>query len=558
MKARVYSYIRFSDAKQAAGASVDRQSAYAAKWAAEHGLLLDDELSMRDEGLSAFHQRHVKKGALGVFLRAVEDGKVPPHSVLIVEGLDRLSRADPIDAQAQLTSIITAGISVVTAEDNRVYNRANLKANPFDLIHSLLKMIRANEESETKSRRVRDALRRQCQDWISGKSRRLIRFGNTPGWLRAVGGKWELIPERAGAVLLAIDMFQKGLGAGYIANHLSAAGLSVSNGEPNSGHIVRMLTQRALMGEKRIELDGETFILEGYFPALLDAEAFEELRLLAESRGSRTRRGVKGAIPSLLTGMGITFCGYCGSPLKSQTAANKMRPDGTLDDCQRRLQCVRVNTGGGCVVKGSCSSAPVERALMRYCSIWENLERLYGPDRSAAPHSALLAARLNLEKIDKALQRITDALMESDAPSSTFTKKARELEEDRARTLEQIKAAEVAIAETTRTGTSPGADTLWRALIEGVERLDYEQRMRARQLVTDTFERIEIYHHGIVPGDTPKGMIDVMLLAKGGVERLLRIDRKGAWEGEDNIFNVVEEFQPLAARPQRSTSAKAA
>ncbi|MEN9375445.1 MAG: hypothetical protein RL710_602, partial [Pseudomonadota bacterium] len=29
--------------------------AYAAKWAAEHGLLLDDKLSLRDEGLSAYH-----------------------------------------------------------------------------------------------------------------------------------------------------------------------------------------------------------------------------------------------------------------------------------------------------------------------------------------------------------------------------------------------------------------------------------------------------------------------------------------------------------------------
>ena len=87
MGAKVYSYIRFSDAKQALGASSDRQGAYAAKWAADHGLTLDDELSMRDEGLSAFHQRHVKIGALGVFLRAIEDGKVAPKSVLIVDGV---------------------------------------------------------------------------------------------------------------------------------------------------------------------------------------------------------------------------------------------------------------------------------------------------------------------------------------------------------------------------------------------------------------------------------------------------------------------------------------
>lgn len=76
---------------------------------------LDAALSLRDEGPSAFHQRHIKQGALGVFLRAVEDGRIQSGSVLVVEGLDRLSRAEPIQAQAQLAQIINAGITVVTA-----------------------------------------------------------------------------------------------------------------------------------------------------------------------------------------------------------------------------------------------------------------------------------------------------------------------------------------------------------------------------------------------------------------------------------------------------------
>ena len=59
MGARVYSYIRFSDARQAAGHSSERQGEFAARWAAQHGLQLDDQLTMRDEGLSAYHQRHI-------------------------------------------------------------------------------------------------------------------------------------------------------------------------------------------------------------------------------------------------------------------------------------------------------------------------------------------------------------------------------------------------------------------------------------------------------------------------------------------------------------------
>ena len=170
-KPRVYSYLRFSDPRQSSGSSIDRQTAYARKWAAEHDLALDESLSMRDEGLSAYHQRHVKQGALGAFLEAVSAGTIAPGSVLIVEALDRLSRAEPIVAQAQLAQIINAGITVVTASDGREYNREGLKAQPMDLVYSLLLMIQAHKESETKSVRVKASIRRLCEQWVSGPAR---------------------------------------------------------------------------------------------------------------------------------------------------------------------------------------------------------------------------------------------------------------------------------------------------------------------------------------------------------------------------------------------------
>lgn len=138
---------------------------------------LDESLSLRDEGLSAYHQRHIKSGALGVFLAAVEQGRIPPGSVLVVEGLDRLSRAEPIQAQAQLAQIVNAGITVVTASDGKAYSREHLKANPMDLVYSPLVMIRAHEESDTKSKRVTASIRRQCQAWMAGTYRGLIRNG---------------------------------------------------------------------------------------------------------------------------------------------------------------------------------------------------------------------------------------------------------------------------------------------------------------------------------------------------------------------------------------------
>jgi len=524
MTAKVYSYMRFSDARQAGGSSSERQGAYAAAWAKEHSLPLDEALSMRDEGLSAFHEKHVKKGALGVFLKAVEDGQVPVGSFLVVEGLDRLSRAEPIQAQAQLTAIISAGISVVTASDGKVYSRDRLKANPMDLVYSLLVMIRAHEESDTKSKRVRDAVRRQCLGWIAGTYRGLIRYGKTPGWLRVVDGHWEIIPERAEAIRVAVDLFRRGLGTGQIAKTLHDAGMSTSDGAPTSGHLVRLLASPALKGEKHLVLEPDTHVLEGYYPAVIDADVWTELQQLA---GLRSRQHVKGEIPSLLTGFGVTVCGYCASPLKSQTMANKRRIDGTLADGHRRLQCIRVNSGESCAVKGSCSSAPIERALMRYCSDMVNLQSLYDGDRSALPRSELVAAAARLQDIETKLERITEALLESaDGAPATFIRRARELESDRDLARDRVRQAERALSEAARSDLT-GADERWKALIEGVDSLDYEARMRARQLVADTFEKIAVYHRGMRPADDER-FIDLILQARGGgAPRLLRISKKG-------------------------------
>src|SRR5437868_2677457 len=95
---KAYSYLRFSTADQAAGDSFRRQSDMAERYAAAHGLVLDEQLTFRDLGVSAFRGTNARTGALGQFLRAVEDELVAPGAFLLVENLDRMSRQQPWDA----------------------------------------------------------------------------------------------------------------------------------------------------------------------------------------------------------------------------------------------------------------------------------------------------------------------------------------------------------------------------------------------------------------------------------------------------------------------------
>ncbi len=541
MSGRVYSYLRFSDPRQAAGSSADRQAAYAAKWAAEHGLVLDESLSLKDEGLSAYHQRHVKSGALGVFLQAVESGMISQGSVLVVEGLDRLSRAEPIQAQAQLAQIVNAGITVVTASDGKTYSRATLKANPMDLVYSLLVMIRAHEESDTKSKRVTAAIRKQCEGWVAGTFRGIIRNGKDPAWLRLVdpstpgAGKWELIPERVAAVRKGIELYSMGYGAGKIVEELTRLDLRMTDRGPSALQIYRVIKQRVLLGEKELQVGGETYRLAGYYPPILTEVEWDDLQAMGSKR---TRQKVRGELPHVVSGLGILHCGYCGGAMVGQNMLQRSRlPDGRVRDSHRRLRCVANFHGDGCRGGGgSCSSGPVERALMAYCSDMMNLRALLGGDRATEPRARLVKARAALADVTTKLERLMAVILADDsgAVPASFAAKARELEQLQGTTQAQIEEAERDLAGAARISLK-GADEIWRTLAAGVEAQDYDARMRARQLVGETFERIVLYWKGLRPRSTPRGHMDLILIAKGGVSRALRITPDGKWTSAEDV-----------------------
>lgn len=517
---RVYSYLRFSDPKQAAGSSADRQLEYASRWAAEHGLVLDESLSMQDHGLSAYHEKHVKRGALGVFLRAVEDGHVESGSVLIVEGLDRLSRAEPIQAQAQLAQIVNAGITVVTASDGKEYNRAQLKAQPMDLVYSLLVMIRAHEESDTKSKRVRAAIRRQCEGWLAGSWRGRIVNGKDPHWVHWNGAAFDLVPERVEALRFAVDRFLAGMGSVQVMRELAGRGMSLTDsGNLTATHLYKTLRKPLLTGTREISVGGEAYVLPGYYPAVLTEAEFDALQLALERR--QGRRGV-GKIPSILTGMGICVCGYCGGAIASQNLMGRKRQeDGRPQPGHRRLVCVRHANGCGCQVGGSIQAAPVERALMIYCADRMRMAELLDGGAALTPLRADLArARSRLASSETRLDRLARALAEDDgaAPASVL-KQIRKLETDAEADRHAIASIERELGAVRPAATPDMADR-WLVLIEGVEALDTEARMQARELARASFSRIVLWHN------QDKGRtFELEITARGGGSMRIKCDR---------------------------------
>lgn len=139
---RAYSYIRFSNPEQASGDSYRRQAELSNRYAEEHGLNLDTSLSLCDLGISGFTGENRSKGALALFLKAVETGKVPAGSFLLVESLDRLSRDTMSEQMSLFIGLINAWLTVVTLADGQSYNKTTINNDLSKLMLSLVIMMR--------------------------------------------------------------------------------------------------------------------------------------------------------------------------------------------------------------------------------------------------------------------------------------------------------------------------------------------------------------------------------------------------------------------------------
>jgi len=165
-----------------------------------------------------------------------------------------------------------------------------------------------------------------------------------------------------------------------------------------------------LIGEKTLELDGEVYRMEGYYPPILSKQEFAELQHAADQRGFR--KG-KGEIPSVITGLAITTCGYCGGAIVSQNAIMKRgKEDGEPHKWNRRITCGTYKYNTGCPIAGTCGAATIER-----CSDQFNLTRLLeGDNGNGAPALAakLALARQHETELESSVERITDALLSDD------------------------------------------------------------------------------------------------------------------------------------------------
>lgn len=362
-----YSYIRFSSTEQLKGDSLRRQSELSTKYAEVNDLELDTKLNLRDLGISAFDKSNLNKGALGQFLKLVENGQIARGSYLLVESLDRLSRDKVMDALGIFLNILNAGIIIVTLADNQVYSREKTNDNWASLIMSIVIMSRANEESATKSRRIRASWDNKRQN-ISKK-----RFtARCPYWLKPSEGEigFDIIPERVDVVKRIFQMSIDGIGTATIVKRLNSEKVplfSVKTDGWQTSYIQKVLSNPAVYGELQLNLQRDGVlsaydVIPDYYPAIMSKE---EWLIAASSRESRRSRGgvAKGeGLSNLFSGM--LKCGYCDGPM-NMSANIKKKANGEVRRT-RYVACSKGRRGAGCdFIQWNYDD--LESVVLQYC-----------------------------------------------------------------------------------------------------------------------------------------------------------------------------------------------
>ena len=309
-----YSYVRFSTPEQAEGDSLRRQTEAAAAWCERNGVKLDTSLTLHDLGKSAFRGKHRDdKAALGAFIRLAEEGKIPPNSYLLIERLDRLTREDVNDALEMFLRLKKLVRIVQLSPVEVIHDR---HSHAMQLMMALVELMRGRDESQAKSERGLSA-------W--GQKRKLARQDGklltrrVPAWFDLIGGELRINEQRAKVIASIFKMSADGLGLSGIVRKLTADkvpafgdfnvvkvkdstrtrrqakdGAPLGCGEWRRAYIKKILSDRRVLGEYtprsiRDGADANPKPVAGYFPRIVDDDAFYKARAAAADRKHETR-----------------------------------------------------------------------------------------------------------------------------------------------------------------------------------------------------------------------------------------------------------------------------
>lgn len=356
---KAYSYQRFSSIKQKEGDSTKRQTTAAENFCKQFGLQLANTFT--DEGVSGFRGKNFSdESALSAFLKLVESGAVEKGSVLIVENMDRLSRQSILPCMTKFMEIIGKGVSVGVISQGKILDEKSITGNPMELMLVLVEFSRANNESETKSKRSKSVIAAKIEKANKGEK---VWFGvQKPSWIVGFkNGEFVLDDDKVRLVKDIFARYLAGHSCSQIANDLNKSKTATlrnfKNGIWTNSTVACLLKNRNCVGWMGIN----NFEQDNYFPPIIKYKVFQlaqqKLAFNVKNRGGSKYGLVRNLFKGLLT------CAECGQVIETKIGSYKNVKGVTTHYAD--YICRGVKHKNGCPNKGRVSVPEFEARIFQ-------------------------------------------------------------------------------------------------------------------------------------------------------------------------------------------------
>lgn len=310
-----YAYIRYSTAIQKIGDSENRQFSALELFERNTGVKVVEEIY--DRGKSAFRGDNIKSGKFGEVIDRIENGKIKPGDYLVVESIDRITRQRLIEGVSILQDILKKGINIYTTSDGKTYSYNDPARDLENLVMISVVANRANEESETKSRRLVASWQERRKQAENGEL--IIKKGKSiPYGLRVKNGKFVIHEEEQAEIQKLFELLLD-----YGINTAIRKINETAKKPWNNGTLNKIINSRSVIGcmakHKMDYSNGKerkvhTGYIENYYPNLIDPVLFFKVRDKMKERRVKSYNGRRSEQDFNIF-KHLIYCEECGSKL---------------------------------------------------------------------------------------------------------------------------------------------------------------------------------------------------------------------------------------------------
>lgn len=390
-------YARWSSQEQIDGTTLERQIRNCTNFAVERNL--GNCQIVTDEGVSAYSGANIRTGNLSKLVKDfIYARRDPKNTIILVEELDRLTRADAMTAFAWINQVLNMGVTIMVQTSGKTLDAQLLRDDISALMGLVMENFNSNFESKKKARRI-------AAYWdIARKKGDVNPNLRHPSWLKVDDDKLVALEGAKELIDSMFDMALNGQGSTSIAKALNEARIepfAATKRRPlywTPAKVRRIIYNDATLGYYTPftrPRDGDAHragakILR--YPPMVSQDKFDAVkRAKKESKGGRSNT-VTNLIPR------ISRCYHCKGAMGARGSASKGH---------YYIYCMTAKSGSGkCNHMQGWRYADIEKPLLDHL-----LNRAISDDAFAdTDDSAALLLSMRLSELNATIHAKTDHL----------------------------------------------------------------------------------------------------------------------------------------------------